>query len=72
MGITAIIKLFLTLASAMAEFAKTKRLMDAGAAEAVLKGVRDADDAINRANIARANADKLPSDNDPNNRDNAN
>lgn len=58
MPILTLLKLFLSLASSLAEYAKTKQLMEAGANEAILMGIRDADEAINRANSARFG--KLP------------
>jgi hypothetical protein len=64
----AILKIVLGLASKLAEYVKNKQLMDAGASEALLKGLRDADDAIARANSARANVDSLPVESDPQNR----
>jgi len=50
----------LSLASAIANYLKDKQLMDAGEAKAILKGLNDADKAIAKANVARANANKLP------------
>jgi hypothetical protein len=70
MPIVTLIKLFLSLASSVAQYAHDKQLMDAGAAKSVLEGIQNANDAIIRANVARANADKLPMSKDPNNRDN--
>lgn len=49
-----IIKLLLSLASSAVQYANTKKLMDAGAAEAAIKGIQDAQDAIARADAARA------------------
>lgn len=72
MNIVAIIKLLLSLASSIAQYAHDKRLMDAGANEAILKGISDANDAITRANSARNNASQLPVSEDKNNRDNKN
>jgi hypothetical protein len=70
MSFLSILKFVLGVASALAEYAKNKQLIDAGAAQAVLKGVQDADEAISRANAARTG--KLQdADTDPNNRDNA-
>lgn len=67
--IVQLIQLFLALANNLAGYAKDKQLMDAGAAESVLKGVQDATEAIARANAARSG--KLPDfKSDPNNRDN--
>lgn len=68
MNFVAILKIALSLASKLAEYVQNKQLMDAGASEALLKGLRDADDAINRANNARANVDSLPVESDPQNR----
>lgn len=70
MNAVGILKAILSLAATLAEYFKNKQLMDAGAAQAVLKGIRDADDAIARANAARNNADSLPVSDDPANRDN--
>lgn len=70
MPILTFLKLLLTIASSLAKYASEKKLMDAGAAEAVLKGVRDADEAVDRANLARKSGG-VPVDDDPNNRDNA-
>ena len=63
------IQLLLTIVAQVTEYMNTKNLMDAGAAKAILKGVRDADDAINRAKRARANADSVSVDDDQFNRD---
>lgn len=46
-------KVFLTLASTVFKHINDKKLMDAGAAQAALKGVQDAQDAITRADAAR-------------------
>lgn len=70
MPILSIIKLFLALVSSLANYAHDKQLMDAGASEAILKGLRDADDAITRARIAGDNANKLPVSTDQDNLDN--
>lgn len=70
MNFVAILKLVLGLASKLAEYISNKRLMDAGAAEAILKGLRDADDAIARADRARADFNSVPVDSDPQNRRN--
>lgn len=71
MNLVAILRLALSFASKLAEYVSNKRLMDAGAAEAMLKGINDANDAINRANIARANYDSLPTEADPQDRANS-
>lgn len=70
MPIISIIKLMLTLVSTLAQYAQNKQLMDAGAAEAVLQGIQDANTAIDKAKSARANANSLPVSSDPQNRDN--
>lgn len=72
MNIVAFFKLVLGLASKLAEYISNKQLMDAGASEAVLKGLRDADEAIARADSARANYDSVPVASDPQNRSNRN
>lgn len=53
--------------AACIQYAHDKSLMDAGAAQAALKGLKDANDAIANANSARANADSLPIESDPDN-----
>lgn len=70
MTILGIIKLLLSLANTIGEYVKNKQLMDAGASEAMLRGLKDANDAITRANVARTTANSLPTNLDPNNRDN--
>lgn len=60
MNIVSIIKLVLSLASSLAQYAHDKKLMDAGAAQSVLEGLKNANEAIYRANAARADAAKLP------------
>jgi hypothetical protein len=69
MGALSILKLLLSITATLAEYVKNRQLMDAGAAEVILKGVADANEAVSRANAARAG--KLPDVNtDPQNRDN--
>jgi hypothetical protein len=70
MPIVTLIKLFLSLASSLAQYAHDKQMLDAGAAQSVLKGIEDANTAIASANDARAHADSVPVSKDPNNRDN--
>lgn len=65
-----LIKLFLTLANALLQNAKEKRLIDGAIAEYTLKGLQDVQDKIAMANDAIANVDELPLDQDPNNRAN--
>lgn len=69
MPILTLLKLFLTLASTFAKYAADKQLLEAGENKAILEGIQNANDAIARANIVRANSSKLPIDKDPNNRD---
>jgi len=57
-----LLRLLLSLASAVASHVRDKRLLAAGEAEAVLRGVREADDAIRRARAAAARVDELPDD----------
>ena len=57
-----LLKLLLSLASAVASHVRDKRLLEAGRAEAVLQGVRDADEAIARARAARDAAGRVPDD----------
>ena len=65
-----ILKLLLSIVGSLAKMAQEKQLLDAGAAKVILQGVKDADDAINRAKHARGNVDSVPIDADPFNRDN--
>lgn len=65
-----LIKFLLALVSSIAKYAADKQLMDAGAAQSILKGINDANDAINRANDARLHVDELPISKDSSNRDN--
>jgi len=70
MPILTLLKLFLTLASSIAKYAHDRQLMEAGAAQSVLEGIKNANDAIARATIARNNIDSLPITKDDANRDN--
>lgn len=64
-------KLFLTLASAVIQYMNNQQLLEAGAAQATLKGIQDATDAISVAKSARATgANRVPVTDDPFNRDN--
>lgn len=67
-----LLKLLLSIASAVATHVRERRLLEAGAAQAVLKGVRDADEAIRRARAARDAVRDDPDSvrDDPYNRDN--
>jgi hypothetical protein len=71
MGLVSILKFILSLASSIAGIIRDKGLLEAGEMQQTLKSIREADEAINRANNARATYDKLPPESDPNNRDNA-
>lgn len=70
MPILTLLKLFLSLASTFAKYAADKQLLEAGAAQSVLEGIKNANNAIARANDARSNFDKLSVDKDESNRDN--
>lgn len=71
MGTVTLLKILLEIVGAIAKYAHDKQLIEAGEAKAMLKGLEDANEAIKRANHARANVDSLPVESDPNNRDNA-
>ncbi|WP_338633269.1 hypothetical protein [Afipia carboxidovorans] len=51
--IIGLISAFLAIARLVAEYAVSKKWMDAGTAAAIAKGLQDATDAITRANAAR-------------------
>lgn len=70
MAAVSILKILLELANKVASYVRDKQLMEAGAAQAILRGVNDANDAIDRADNARRNYDSLPVESDPQNRDN--
>lgn len=70
MPAVSILKILLELAKKVASYVRDKQLMEAGAAQAILRGVNDANDAIDRADNARRNYDSLPVESDPENRDN--
>ena len=55
-AIISIISAVLAIARALVEYVQQRKWMDAGAAEATLKGIRDADAAIKKGNDARAAA----------------
>lgn len=63
-----LLKLVLGIASIIAQYAHDKQLMDAGAAKAVLEGVKDVQDKMAIATAARSHANELPVDSDPHNR----
>lgn len=71
MPILTLLKLFLTLASTFAKYAADKQLLEAGENKAILEGLQYANDAIKRADSARANIDELSISDDKSNRDNS-
>jgi len=64
-----LLKLLLSIASAVASYAERRQMLEAGAAQAVLKGVRDADSAIARARAARDAAGRVRPEDSRYNRD---
>jgi hypothetical protein len=62
------LKGLVALVSSVAKYLSDKRLIELGAADSVLKGLQDAEDAITRANTARANANSVPISEDPDDR----
>lgn len=64
-----LLSLLLQLAAAVATHLRERRLLEAGEAEAVLRGVREADDAIARARVARAAAGRVRPEDSRYNRD---
>ena len=67
-----ILHLLLSLASTVATHVRERRMLEAGQAEAALRGIRDADEAIARARAARDAVRDDPDSvrDDPYNRDN--
>lgn len=57
-----LLRLLLQLASAVATHVRERRLLEAGQAEAALRGIRDADEAIARARAARDAVGRVPDD----------
>ena len=70
MVIASIIKLVLSLASSLAQYAHDKKLMDAGEAKAILEGLKDVEAKMAIARDAVANVDSLPVSEDEANRAN--
>lgn len=70
MNIISLIKLLVTLASKITEYANNKRLMEAGEAKAILDGLQEAESIIAKAKLARENAHKVDVSKDPMNRAN--
>lgn len=52
-AIIGLVSALLSIVKLIAEYAVSKKWMDAGTAQAVAKGLQDANDAIARANAAR-------------------
>lgn len=76
MGWLSILKALLGLASGLTTYLQQRQLIEAGQAQAINEGLKNAKEAIHKANAARADAvtdfDKrngLPDDSDPNLRD---
>lgn len=70
MNALTLLKALVALVTSVANYLKDKQLIEAGAAHAVLNGLRDANDAIALANNARQHYDSLPVESDQENRDN--
>jgi hypothetical protein len=66
-----LIKLFLTLANALLQNAKEKRLIDSATAEYTLKGLQDVQNKIAMANDAVRDVDSLSIEDDTANRANS-
>ena len=66
-----LIKALLSIASSLAQYAQQRQLLEAGRAQAILGGIREAEDAIDRARAARAGVrhDDDSVQSDPDNRD---
>jgi hypothetical protein len=72
----AILRALLGLASSLTTYLQNKQLIEAGEAQAIVEGLKNAQDAITRARKARRDAvadfdkhDGMPDNNDPNLRD---
>ena len=72
----AMLRALLGLASSLTAYLQNKQLIEAGEAQAIAEGLKNAQDAITKARKARRNAvtdfdkrDGVPDDNDPNLRD---
>lgn len=71
-----LLKVLLGLASSLASYLDNRQLIEAGEAKAIAEGLKNAQDAIQRADTARRNANRdfdksggVPDDGDPNLRD---
>ena len=53
MNVIGLIKVLLSLANTLTQYFRDKKLIDIGASAAILKGLRDADNAIKRANAVK-------------------
>ena len=62
MNAIGLIKVILSLANTLTQYFRDKKLIDIGASAAILKGLRDADNAIKRADSARAKPVSMPDD----------
>ena len=76
MNFVSLLRAILGLASTLANYLQSKQLMDAGEAQAVIKSLEHAQNAITKANKARDISehdfdarDGVPDDSDPNLRD---
>ena len=72
MGVLGLIKAVLSLANVLMKYASDKQLMDAGAAKSALKGLKQANAAIDKARLARESVKHDPDSmrDDPDNRRN--
>ncbi len=76
MNLVGLLKAVLRFASALTEYLRNRELLEAGEAKAIAEGLKNANEAIEKARRARRNAvrdfdkrDGVPDDNDPNLRD---
>lgn len=70
MNYLAILKGLIAIVHSFANYLNNKQLIDAGIAQATVKGLEDVKNKINMANDAIANVDSLPINQDPANRAN--
>jgi hypothetical protein len=69
MGVLAILRAVLSLASALMGYVRDRQLMDAGEAKQLSAGLQESLDAISRAKRARQSVDPDGVPDDPDNRD---
>lgn len=76
MNLVGLLKAVLGFAGALTEYLHNRELLEAGEAKAIAEGLKNANEAIEKARNARRNAvrdfdkrDGVPDDNDPNLRD---